>query len=85
MTLQSVLKAHVLEVFYQNNGNYTHTAKALGVSIRALREWINHDLWPYDRCGEELLPKPGHAKRAERKLRMQQHLLKSQKRDRRSL
>lgn len=50
MTLQSVIKAHVLEVFYQNNGNYTHTAKALGVGLRTLRGWLNEDLWPYDHC-----------------------------------
>jgi hypothetical protein len=47
MTLQSVIKAHVLDRFYANNGNLTHTARELGVAVRTLRRWINLDLWPY--------------------------------------
>lgn len=50
MTLQDVIKAHVIDRFYANNGNYTYTAKELGVGIRTLRGWLNEDLWPYDHC-----------------------------------
>lgn len=47
MTLQSVIKAHVLDRLYANNGNITHTARELGVAVRTLRRWINRGLWPY--------------------------------------
>lgn len=41
MTMSQMIEKYFLDCLKKNNGNRTHTAKQLDISVRTVRNWIN--------------------------------------------